>query len=156
MISLFGNHGEGYKKFSRLSAYYSGTVNKDVVDIAIKRQFPDDERVLIGVHRMLVFDYYWSLMGTSKDSSFEALQSDVGIVEDEVCRLLNITPEQARKLADRKDGYRGHLHEEDAFICGELVDLYWNDPERTQLRNPGTCTKQYRSTVTGIKGLGNV
>jgi type VI secretion system secreted protein VgrG len=155
MISLFGSYPSDYEKFSNLRDYYLKTVNKGIVDAALARPFPPDERVRVGVHRMLIFDYYWSLMGTKADPQLQSLQADADVVEAEVCKLLNVTPEQARQMADSVKGYRSHLHEEDAYICGELVNLYWSDPDRTQLRNPGTCTRDYRATVRHIRGGGN-
>ncbi|WP_167760266.1 type VI secretion system Vgr family protein [Paraburkholderia pallida] len=155
MISLFSNHRDDYKHFKNMDNYVAATVRESVRNLALSTPFPADDRVRIGVHRMLIFDYYWSIIGTTGKSGFNFLQADAAIAETELCKLLAVTPEQARQMADRKSGYRSHLHEEDAFICGELVDLYWNDPDRTQLRNPGTCTKQYRETITRIKGSDN-
>ena len=155
MISLFSSHREDYRKFAKLEEYYKNTVREEVYDLASKKPLPDDDRVRIGIHRMLVFDYYWSILGGLNTPRLQPCLPDKEIVEAEVCMMLDTTPEQARQMADGNRGYRSHLHEEDAFACGELVDSYWNDPDRAQLRNPGTCTKEYREVIGRIRGISN-
>ena len=64
----------------------------------------------------------------------------------------NITPEIARKRADKDAGYKSHLHEEDAYTCGDVVDRYWTHSD--YFPNPGACRTEYTDTIRAIGGGG--
>ncbi|WP_434664682.1 type VI secretion system tip protein TssI/VgrG [Paraburkholderia sp. A3BS-1L] len=157
MISLFHSYPGDYANFRGLGICYQNTVNDNALTIASGTKFPADELAKIGMHRMLVFDYYWRICGktTKANPKLAPILKDLEIVEQEVCKLRNVTPEVAKLMVDEKKGYRSQLHEEDAWTCGEIVTSYWRDPDGKFRVNPGACTKQYGDTVTAIGGKPN-
>jgi type VI secretion system secreted protein VgrG len=94
---------------------------------------------------MLVFYYYWVITKTKGIADGQFIQADLEKVEAEVCKVRNVTPEQARTMAVT---YTSYLHEQDAFLCGEVVKYCWIG--RSQLRNPGTCTSAYAHVIQSI------
>ncbi|WP_321887082.1 type VI secretion system Vgr family protein [Paraburkholderia bannensis] len=149
MISLFETHPDDYIEFKNLDNYYRTCVNPIPLEIAKGTKFPDDALVRIGVHRMLVFDYYWAMVNA--ESPTTEFLTDFDAAQDAVCRLLNITPEVAKARALYTTGYRSHLHEEDAYACGDIVDCYWMD--RDYFPGPGVCTEDYVKTIKQIGGV---
>ncbi|HKT99296.1 MAG TPA: type VI secretion system Vgr family protein [Paraburkholderia sp.] len=152
MISLFSTYPGDYSKFKSLEVCYENTVEENALAFAKAARFPQDDLIKIGIHRVLVFDYYWRINGSApkNNSKLAPILGDLEVVEQEVCKLLNVTPEVARLMGDHDKGYRSHLHEEDAFTCGEIVESYWRKPDDDFRVNPGTCTREYGDTLTAI------
>ncbi|MFD1560822.1 type VI secretion system Vgr family protein, partial [Paraburkholderia silviterrae] len=157
MLSLYHSNPSDYEKLKEFVVFQEINVAKNILLCAQTTPFPNNDLVRIGVHRMLMFDYYWTIMGNKDKSGYEFLANDQEAVEAEICKLLNVTSEVARKMADHETGYRSQLHEEDAFSCGDLVDSYWSndksDPD--SMRNPGSCTREYLKTINAIGGGAN-
>gem|GEM_PF-831776 len=80
------------------------------------------------------------------------MKPDVPIAQAEVCKLLRVSPETAAKMVSFEEGYRSQLHEEDAYACAEVVQAYWDRPDRAFVRNPGTCTGGYDASLDAIGG----
>ena len=78
------------------------------------------------------------------------VKPDVPIAQAEVCKLLRVSPETAAKMVSFEEGYRSQLHEEDAYACAEVVQAYWDRPDRAFVRNPGTCTGEYDASLHAI------
>ncbi|MBN3853301.1 type VI secretion system tip protein VgrG [Paraburkholderia sp. Ac-20340] len=150
MISLWATNSDDYAMFPNLETHYRSTVAQEAFAIARKTEFPNDDVAKIGVHRMLVFDYYWSMM--SVPESAVDFRKDLPIAERQVCELLGISADVARKRVDQTIGYKSHLHEEDAYTCGDIVDRYWN--HEAYLPNPGACRSEYVDTIRAIGGIG--
>ncbi|WP_322093004.1 type VI secretion system Vgr family protein [Paraburkholderia bannensis] len=153
MISLLGSFPDDYKKYSNISKYYKNIVSPSILDFAMGKRFPGDDLVKIGMHRMLVFDYYWAMMGVKDEDANSYLLKDFSVVEADVCKLLDISSDVARLRGRYKPGYYSHLHEEDAYSCGFAVDAYWNG--RSFRPNPGACTRDYRNTIQRIGEVRN-
>jgi type VI secretion system secreted protein VgrG len=151
MISLWSTFGDSYEIFKNLETYYRGTVDKKVYSIAANTKFPDDKLTRIGVHRMLVFEYYWA-MRNMPESEVE-FKKDLSVAEEQVCAILNVSPEVARKRANMEIGYKSQLHEEDAYTCGDIVDRYWNHED--YFPNPGACRTEYQETIKVVGGDGD-
>ncbi|HKT97063.1 MAG TPA: type VI secretion system tip protein VgrG, partial [Paraburkholderia sp.] len=147
IISLFNTNQDDYRKFLNIAKYYGITVNKNIYELASRQPFPKDERVRIEVHRMLVFEYYWSIVNRPDDSFYDFVVQDFEVVQDEVCKMRNVTPEVAQKMAKHNPGYRSHLHEEDAYATEKPVRNYWSRPDYQFLFNPGSCTDDYANTL---------
>ena len=157
MISLLHTYPDDYARFKSLEIYYGNTVNKDVLLFAKSARFPADDLTKIGMHRMLVFDYYWRINGKAPKTNpdLAPILNDREVVEQEICKLLSVTPEVAKLMLDKDRGYRSQLHEEDAWTCGEIVDSYWRKPDGHFRVNPGTCTQEYERSFSGIGGKPN-
>ena len=157
VISLFYCYPSDYARFKALEICYANTVDKTAFSIAKAANFPADDLAKIGMHRMLVFDYYWRINGRAPKTNpkLASILDDRGSAEREVCKLLNVTPEVAKLMVEHDKGYRSQLHEEDAWMCGEIVDSYWRKPDDAFRINPGTCTQDYERTFSGIGGKPN-
>ncbi|WP_156992260.1 hypothetical protein [Paraburkholderia oxyphila] len=136
-----------------MEKYYKLTVEKRVYAIASKQPFPNDERVRIEMHRMLVFEYYWSIVNRPRDAAYDFVAMDLDVVQDEVCKMRNVKPEVALKMAQHNPGYRSHLHEEDAYASQNIVRDYWFKPDTQFLWNPGACTDQYVNTLKDVGAI---
>ncbi|MBR8342680.1 hypothetical protein KDX40_02880 [Burkholderia ambifaria] len=101
---------------------------------------------------MLVFHYYWMISCMQNQAGGAYVKPDVPIAQAEVCKLLRVSPETAAKTASFEEGYRSQLHEEDAYACAEVVQAYWDRPDRAFVRNPGTCTGGYDASLNAIGG----
>ncbi|WP_260428186.1 type VI secretion system Vgr family protein [Burkholderia sp. Bp9031] len=152
MIALLQQHPSDYAMFSQAMQVYGDSMRKDVFDAAEKTRLPDDARVMAGLHRMLVFHYYWMISHMQNQAGGAYVKSDVPIAQAEVCKLLRVSPETAAKMVNFEDGYRSQLHEEDAYACAEVVQAYWDRPDRAFVRNPGTCTGEYNASLNAIGG----
>lgn len=155
MISLKKSYPDDYSRFTSLDKYYYETTRDSILSAISRINFPNDDRIKIGVHRLLLFDYYWIIKNTQSVPYYAFMRPDLEAVESEICKLLNISPETARLMVTTDDGYRSHLHEEDAWSCGDLVDSYWRRPDDNFLRNPGSCTREYGDAVRAIGGARN-
>lgn len=147
MISLWSSHREEYSMFPNIKKYYSNNVRGEILSIAEKTEFPVDNLARIGVHRMLVFDYYWAMMNVPESAS--DFRRDLRAAEQQVCDSLGISPDVARKRVDMAIGYKSQLHEEDAYTCGDVVDRYWNHED--YFPNPGACRTEYNETIKAIE-----
>ncbi|MFD1560799.1 DUF2345 domain-containing protein, partial [Paraburkholderia silviterrae] len=153
IISLFNTNPDDYQKFPNMEKYYKQTVDEHVYAIASKHPFPKDERVRIEMHRMLVFEYYWSIVNRPKVAAYDFVAKDLDVVQDEVCKMRNVKPEVAQKMALYNPGYRSHFHEEDAYASEKIVRDYWFKPDTQFLWNPGTCTDDYVNTLKVVGAI---
>ncbi|RQV21573.1 hypothetical protein DF018_12790 [Burkholderia cenocepacia] len=101
---------------------------------------------------MLIFHYYWMISHMQNQTGGACMKPDVPIAQAEVCKLLRVSPETAAKMVSFEEGYRSQLHEEDAYACAEVVQAYWDRPDRVFVRNPGTCTGGYDASLDAIEG----
>ncbi|PFH19225.1 type VI secretion system Vgr family protein [Burkholderia sp. JKS000303] len=152
MMALLQQHPNDYSIFSQAMRVYDDSMHKDIFDAAKKTQLPDDVRVIAGLHRMLVFHYYWMIFYLQNQTGGAYVKPDVPIAQAEVCELLRVSPETAAKMVSFEEGYRSQLHEEDAYACAEVVQAYWDRPDRAFVRNPGTCTGEYDASLNAIGG----
>ncbi|MBN3772430.1 type VI secretion system Vgr family protein [Burkholderia sp. Se-20378] len=152
MMALLQQHPSDYAMFSQAMRVYDDSVRKDVFFAAEKTRLPDDARVMAGLHRMLVFHYYWMISHMQNQTGGTYMKPDVPIAQAEVCKLLRVSPETAAKMVRYEEGYRSQLHEEDAYACAEVVQAYWDRPGRAFVRNPGTCTGGYDASLNAIGG----
>ncbi|CAB3754369.1 type IV secretion protein Rhs [Burkholderia sp. MSh2] len=152
MMALLQQHPNDYSMFSQATQVYESSFSKAAFLAAKKINVPDDARVAAGLHRMLVFHYYWMILYMQNQAGGSYVKPDVPIAQAEVCKLLRVPSETAAKMASFEEGYRSQLHEEDAYACAEVVQAYWNRPDRTFVRNPGTCTGEYSTSLHAIGG----
>ncbi|NUX53566.1 type VI secretion system tip protein VgrG [Paraburkholderia sp. JPY418] len=147
MFSLLQHFPDDYKDLPNVQRLYWSTMQKEAYTAAGNTPLPDDRRVHIGLHRMLVFHYYWLVSYMRDMPGWEYLSRDLPLAERKVCDLLNVSPETAQKMVQFETGYRSQLHEEDAYACAEVVQAYWQNPRDPLVRNPGTCTAQYTDAL---------
>ncbi|KFL53415.1 type IV secretion protein Rhs [Burkholderia pyrrocinia] len=152
MMALFQQHSTDYAMFAHATKVYKESTQKNSLDAAGKIHIPDDSRVMAGLHRMLIFHYYWMVSYMQDQAGGTYVKPDVPVAQAEVCKLLRVSPETATKMASFKDGYRSHLHEEDAYACAGVVQDYWDRPDRALVFNPGTCTGAYSESLRAIGG----
>ncbi|MBN3798084.1 type VI secretion system Vgr family protein [Burkholderia sp. Ac-20392] len=152
MVTLLRQHPADYAMFSHATKVYKDGTRTDVFNVAKKAAIPDDARVMAGLHRMLVFHYYWMISYIQNQPGGVYVKPDVPIAQAEVCKLLRVSPEAAAKMVSFEEGYRSQLHEEDAYACAEVVQAYWDRPDRAFVRNPGTCTGGYDASLNAIGG----
>ncbi|MFP3501511.1 type VI secretion system Vgr family protein [Burkholderia sp. SIMBA_062] len=152
MMALFRQHPADYAMFSHATKVYKDSTRKDVFNAAQKTVIPDDARVMAGLHRMLIFHYYWMISYMQNKPGGAYVKPDVSIAQAEACKLLRVSPETAAKMVSFEKGYRSQLHEEDAYACAEVVQAYWERPDRAFVRNPGTCTGGYDASLNAIGG----
>nr|WP_242431791.1 hypothetical protein [Burkholderia ambifaria] len=131
---------------------YKGNTQEDVFNAAQNTVIPDEARVTAGLHRMLIFHYSWMISYIQNQPGGAYMKPDVPIAQTEVCKLLRVSPEMATKMVNFEEGYRSQLHEEDAYACAEVVQAYWDCPDRAFVRNPGTCTGEYDASLNAIGG----
>ncbi|APA85472.1 type VI secretion system tip protein VgrG [Paraburkholderia sprentiae WSM5005] len=143
MFSLLQHFPDDYRDLPNIQLVYRSTTLKKPYAAAGNTTLPDDHRVHIGLHRMLVFHYYWLISYMQDKPGWEYVRRDLPLAERKVCELLNVSAETAQKMAQFETGYRSQLHEEDAYACAEVVQAYWRNPGDPLVRNPGTCTAQY-------------
>ncbi len=144
-IALLSAFPDDYREFSDMRECFKQIAGKKIFDLACATPFPNDSLARAGIHAMLVFYYYWVITKTKGIADGQFIQADLEKVEAEVCKVRNVTPEQARTMAVT---YTSYLHEQDAFLCGEVVKYCWIG--RSQLRNPGTCTSAYAHVIQSI------
>ncbi|HHL4081653.1 type VI secretion system Vgr family protein [Burkholderia sola] len=152
MMALLQQHSSDYAMFSQVIQVYSNSIRRNVFNTAEKTLLPDDARVMAGLHRMLIFHYYWMISHMQNQTDGSYVKPDVPIAQAEVCKLLRVSPETAAKMVSFEEGYRSQLHEEDAYACAEVVQAYWDRPDRAFVRNPGTCTGEYDASLDAIGG----
>ncbi|MBZ5792721.1 type VI secretion system tip protein VgrG [Burkholderia contaminans] len=152
MMALLQQHPSDYAMFSQAMHVYKVNSPQEIFEAAEKAQIPDDTRAATGLHRMLVFHYYWIISHIQSQTGGAYVKSDVPISQTEVCKLLRVSPETAAKMVSFEEGYRSQLHEEDAYACAEVVQAYWDRPDRAFVRNPGTCTGEYSASFQNIGG----
>ncbi|WP_233800300.1 type VI secretion system Vgr family protein [Paraburkholderia sp. HP33-1] len=150
MFSLLQHFPDDYRDLPNIQTVYSSTMLESVFTAAGNTPLPDDHRVHIGLHRMLVFHYYWLISYMQDKPGGEYARRDIAIAERKVRELLNISAEAAQQMAQFETGYRSQLHEEDAYACAEVVQAYWQNPGDPLVRNPGTCTSQYADAVRTV------
>ncbi|MBN3842882.1 DUF2345 domain-containing protein, partial [Burkholderia sp. Ac-20349] len=150
MMALFRQYPADYAMFAHATKVYKSNTLKDVFDAAKNAAIPDDAPATIGLHRMLIFHYYWMISYMQNQMGGAYVKPDVLIAQTEVCKLLRVTRETAAKMVSFEEGYRSQLHEEDAYACAEVVQDYWNKLDRTFVRNPGTCTGAYSESLRAI------
>ncbi|HEX7935151.1 MAG TPA: hypothetical protein VF573_19020 [Paraburkholderia sp.] len=144
-IALLGAFPEDYSEFPGMQECFRQIAGREIFRLASTTPFPNDAPARAGIHAMLMFYYYWVITKLKGVAGWEFIQADIEKVETEVCKVRNVTPEQARTMAVT---YTSYLHEQDAFLCGEVVQYCWTG--RSQLRNPGTCTSAYAHVIQSI------
>ncbi len=150
MFSLLQHFPGDYGDLPNIREVYASSTFKSAFAAAGATPMPDDHRVHISLHRMLVFHYYWLISYMQDKFGWEYVRRDIPFAEKKVCDLLNISPETAQKMARFETGYRSQLHEEDAYACAEVVQAYWQNANDPLVRNPGTCTAQYVDAIRTI------
>ncbi|MFM0334511.1 type VI secretion system Vgr family protein [Paraburkholderia strydomiana] len=145
-IALLGAFPDDYREFSGMEECFRRIAGAKIFDLAFDTPFPHDSLARAGIHAMLIFYYYWVITKTKGIADWQFIQADQNKVETEVCKVRNVTPERARTMAVT---YTSYLHEQDAFLCGEVVQYCWTG--RSQLRNPGTCTSVYAHVIQSIR-----
>ncbi|MEZ2351662.1 type VI secretion system Vgr family protein [Caballeronia sp. RCC_10] len=153
MITLLRQHQVDYASLSQIGRVFKDITPEPIFEKANSVSIPNDDRVVKGLHKMLVFYYYWTISFMQENGGAD-LESDVAIAQAQVCKLLNVSTETAAKMVTFEQGYRSQLHEEDAYACAEVVQAYWDYPDRALVRNPGTCTDAYLNAVTNIGARG--
>jgi type VI secretion system secreted protein VgrG len=149
MVALSRQHPKDYELFSQLPRVFKDMTRDSVYKAAGTVNIPNDDRVVKGLHKMLVFYFYWTIAALQSLGA-KYVSPDVPVAQNEVCKLLNVAPETAAKMVSFERGYRSQLHEEDAYACGEIVQAYWDNSNRALVRNPGTCTDAYLGAVAAI------
>ncbi|KAG8150057.1 DUF2345 domain-containing protein, partial [Burkholderia catarinensis] len=152
MMALIHQHSEDYVVFQEIQTIYKQYIHEDIFTVSKKAQIPNDARVATGLHRMLIFHYYWMISYLQNQTGGAYVKPDVPIAQAEVCKLLRVSPETAAKMVSFEEGYRSQLHEEDAYACADVVQAYWDRPDRAFVRNPGTCTGGYDDSLQVIGG----
>ncbi|RQV14333.1 type VI secretion system tip protein VgrG [Burkholderia cenocepacia] len=152
MMALLQQHPSDYAMFSQAMHVYKTNSPREIFEVTEKAKIPDDARVATGLHRMLVFHYYWTISYMQNQAGGAYVKPDVPIAQAEVCKLLRVSPETAATMVSFEEGYRSQLHEEDAYACAEVVQAYWDRPDRAFVRNPGTCTGGYDASLNAIGG----
>ncbi|MCC8401075.1 type VI secretion system tip protein VgrG [Paraburkholderia sp. MMS20-SJTN17] len=150
MFSLLQHFPDDYKDLPNVHSVYWSTMLKKAYTAAGNTPLPDDHRVHIGLHRLLVFHYYWLISSMQDKPGWEYVRRDLPSAEKKVCDLLNVSAETAQKMAQFETGYRSQFHEEDAYACAEVVQAYWCNPGNPLVRNPSTCTAQYVDALRSI------
>jgi type VI secretion system secreted protein VgrG len=143
MFSLLQHFPDDYSDLPNIRKVYASSMQKTAFIAAGGMPLPGDLRVHTGLHRMLVFHYYWLLCYMQDKPGWEYVRRDIPAAQNKVCELLNIFPETAQKMAQFETGYRSQFHEEDAYASAEVVQAYWQNSGDPLVRNPGTCTAQY-------------
>jgi len=152
MMTFLQQHPNDYAMLSQTTQVYKASSPQTIFEAAGKVKVPDDVRVATGLHRILVFHYYWMISYIQNQTGGAYVKPDVPIAQAEVCKLLRVSPETAAKMVSFEEGYRSQLHEEDAYACAEVVQAYWDHPDRAFVRNPGTCTGGYDASLQAIGG----
>ncbi|WP_155631721.1 type VI secretion system Vgr family protein, partial [Burkholderia stagnalis] len=150
MMVLFQQHPADYAMLAHAAKVYKGSTQEDVLQVAGKIHIPDDVRVMTGLHRMLIFHYYWMISYMQGQAGGAYVRTDLPIAQVEVCKLFRVLPETAEKMVSFEKGYRSQLHEEDAYACAGVVQDYWNRPDRAFVFNPGTCTADYAAALKAV------
>ncbi|MEI7297846.1 type VI secretion system tip protein VgrG, partial [Paraburkholderia tropica] len=156
MVSLFNTYPDDYSKYSKIGKYFSDTVNINIFSLASETRFPNDDRVRVGMHALLMFYYYWQITEMRNKPGYTYVNEDFENVEKAVCTIRGVTPEIARKMAPHDSGYYAHLHEEDAYATGEPVSSYWTNANTLFMREPGLCTEKYSTYLAKVGVKGNV
>ncbi|NHV26352.1 type VI secretion system tip protein VgrG [Burkholderia sp. D-99] len=154
MMALLQQHPEDYKKFTQILNVYKSYTKKGARDAAQNVNIPNDNLVATGMHRMLMFHYYWMISYMHDQAGGAYVAADVPNAQAEVCKLLSVSPEAAAKMVSFEAGYRSQLHEEDAYACAEVVQAYWDRPDRALVFNPGTCTAGYATALQAVGARG--
>ncbi|OBR46330.1 hypothetical protein [Paraburkholderia tropica] len=160
MMSLYGTYPDDYKQFPGIATMLKTTTQENILALAEATQFPKNDLVKIGVHRMLIFHYWWFIVvnreGGSTYEPWKPIFADADKVQAEVAKMRGVTLEQALAMGQRDEpGYYTHYHEEDAFATEIAVTQYWDNPDHADLVNPGTCTRHYRDALEKIGVSGN-
>ncbi len=150
MFSLLQHFPDDYRDLPNIQNVYASHMSPFAFQAAGSTPLPEDARVHMGLHRMLVFHYYWLITHMQDTAGGEYLKREVPLAEKKACDLLKVTPEIAQKMARFETGYRSQLHEEDAYACAEVVQAYWQNPDDPLVRNPGTCTADYEAALRTI------
>ncbi|NIE66430.1 type VI secretion system Vgr family protein [Burkholderia sp. Ax-1719] len=155
ITSLFFSYPQDYAQYHGMEFMFKAVIKPEQLKVASTTPFPSDERVKVGIHRMLIFYYWWRVASLKDTAGWEPLAGDFDRIQQDICTLRGATPEQAAKMAKRETGYYTHYHEEDAFATEYAVDQYWNTPNGAFVLNPGVCTKQYEQQLKQIGVIGN-
>nr|WP_269767055.1 DUF2345 domain-containing protein [Burkholderia ubonensis] len=150
MVALLRQHSGDYAMLSQIHTVYQRYTEEEIYDVTQKINLPNDSRVLIGLHRMLTFHYYWMISHLQSQIGGTYVTPDIPVAQAEVCKLLNVSPETAAKMVSFEEGYRSQLHEEDAYACADVVQAYWDRGDRALVFNPGTCTDKYDAALRAV------
>ncbi|WP_439687626.1 type VI secretion system Vgr family protein [Cupriavidus oxalaticus] len=171
MMALMQQFPQDYARVPHMQEFYREFSHKEVFKLAAKLAIPNDPLVLRGLHRMLVGHYYWMLAGLREGRlEYRARNPGAPLFGD---AFYDAELQAARQFAydllqtvgaggvsinvdtmvKHETGYRAQLHEDDAFICGEAVQSYWDSRDGTPLlRNPGACTREFSEAAGGAGG----
>ncbi|MEM5429906.1 type VI secretion system tip protein VgrG [Cupriavidus oxalaticus] len=174
MAALMQQFPQDYARVPHMQEFYREFFHKGVFTLAAKQAIPKDPLVLRGLHRMLAGHYYWLLAGLREGRlEYKARNPGVPLFGD---AFYDAELQAARQFAydllqtvgaggvsinvdtmvNHDTGYRAQLHEDDAFVCGEVVQSYWDSRNGTPLlRNPGTCTREFSEAAGGTGGHGH-
>lgn len=160
MLSLYGTFPDDYKEFPGMGTMFSYAIKEKIKKIASNEIFPNDSLARVGVHRMLIFYYWWFIQDVKNNNKdfvpYAPILADEQKVLSAVCQLRGVTPEQAVKMGQRNEpGYYTHYHEEDAYATEDAVKQYWDDPDHASVLTPGICTSHYEGALSEIGVNGN-
>ncbi|WP_415494233.1 DUF2345 domain-containing protein, partial [Burkholderia ubonensis] len=150
MMALLRQHDGDYAMLSQIHTVYQRYTKEEVYGATEQINLPNDSRILVGLHRMLVFHYYWTISHLHSQIGGTYVTPDIPVAQAEVCKLLNVSPETAAKMVSFEEGYRSQLHEEDAYACADVVQAYWDRGDRALVFNPGTCTDKYDAALRAV------
>ncbi|WP_321842742.1 type VI secretion system Vgr family protein [Paraburkholderia bannensis] len=156
MASLYCSYPDDYSQYGGMEPMFELVIAANKWQIAQVTPFPDDFRVKVGMHRMLIFYYWWRVIYLKDSPGLELLKADFEKIQKAICEMRGATPEQVRQMAIHESGYYTHYHEEDAYATENAVGQYWHDPEHSFVLNPGVCTRYYEQNLRriGVKGNG--
>ncbi len=155
MIALYYSHQSDYSKFSQLEKFIEFAYHSSVREVAKKTAFPNDDRVLTGVHHLFIFAYWWEIAALRNKPEWSFLEVDASEAQSEASELRGVSPEQVAKMAAYDPGYYSQYHEEDAYATEDAVRQYWENGDSASVLNPGVCTPRYESTLRTIGVTGN-
>ncbi len=156
IASLYKTFPNDYSQYVGMDFMFWAIMLDKQWEKASTTPFPNDARVKIGLHRMLLFYYWWRVVYQRDVPGWEPIKPDFDRIQQAICEMRGSTPEQAIKMAMHDPGYYTHYHEEDAYATEFAVNQYWETPTSTFVLNPGACTSSYESHLReiGVKGNG--
>ncbi|NIE66301.1 type VI secretion system Vgr family protein [Burkholderia sp. Ax-1719] len=155
IASLYKSYPGDYAQYGGMERMFELVFKREQWNTASHTPFPDDLRVKIGMHRMLVFYYWWRVVYQKDVPGWELIGADFERIQQAVCEMRGVTAEQAALMATHETGYYTHYHEEDAYATENAVDQYWHRPDGAFVLNPGVCTSSYEQNIRNIGVSGN-
>ncbi|WP_322068797.1 type VI secretion system Vgr family protein [Paraburkholderia bannensis] len=155
IASLYSSYPADYSQYGGMKTMFELVMARAQWEAAKNTTFPNDFRVKVGMHRMLIFYYWWRVVYQKDLPGWEPLAEDFEKIQRAICEMRGVTAEQAKQMAMHDTGYYTHYHEEDAYATENAVDQYWNSPGHTFVLNPGVCTSYYEQNIRRIGVNGN-